>query len=267
MKCDPRRSLPAAALRREQWQALAKRPGILVLDVEARGDTVARKLARRTQGSPSLLLREITSVSCLRLHAGCHAAWQLETFHREHDLDEAQLLAAVDREVRSAAAEGAVLVTYNGLEHDLPLLRSRQVRWWQCHHDGLLTYLDGVHPHVDVMRELPRGGSRYARLTDACASLGVSLFGPSRFEADREVPIEQEKGELDVVGTALLYFFLLADRLANRELLLERLDSLAAFLARQAVFRPHLKALAINPLFALAQKQPEQPKLIPVLGV
>jgi len=246
-----------------RWRDLADRQALIVLDVEARSDRVARKLARRTTGGLPLLLREIVSVSCLRLATGAQPGWRLMTFHREDDLSEAQLLAAVDREVQCAAAEDAVMVTYNGAEHDLPLLRARQVRWWQCNSRGLLPYLEGHQPHVDVMRDLTRGGSRYARLTDACASIGLSLFGPARFEADRELPVEQEKGELDVVGTALVYFFLLADRLASHQQLIERLDDFGEYLKGQVTLRPHLKAVAANPVFSLAKKLGEAPSLVP----
>lgn len=250
----------------ERWSELAARP-VLVLDIEARSDDVARRLARRTRGPTPMLLREIVSVSCLRLTGGSEGTWQLETFHRDDDLAEVQILGAVDELVRAAAAENAVLVTYNGAEHDLPLLRSRELRWWKCHHSGLLPYLDGKMPHVDVMRALLRGGKRYARLTDACASVGVSLFGPIRLEVDRELPAEQEKGELDVIGTALLYHFLLADRLASSELLSQLLADLSTFLDRQAVFRPHLRAIARAPVFQIARRlmpsgqyQPSRPR-------
>lgn len=236
------------------WRALAQQPALIVLDIEARSDNVARKLARRTSGGLPLLFREIVSVSCLRLATGSQPGWRLMTFHREDDLTEAQLLLAVDREVQSAVAEGAVMVTFNGAEHDLPLIRARQVRWWQCSSAGLVPYLDGSLPHVDVMRDLTRSGRRYARLTDACASIGISLFGPSRLEIDRELPVEQEKGELDVVGTALVYFFLLADRLASDQALLDQLDKFGEYLKAQVLLRPHLKAVAANPVFSLAQK-------------
>lgn len=237
----------------EKWSAVAARDAVLVLDIEARSDEVARRLARRTTGGLPLLLREVVSVSCFSLHLAGDADWCLESFHRD-DMSEAQILAAVDEIVgRTSRADGA-LVTFNGLEHDLPLLRSRQLRWWQCHHAGLLSYIDGQLPHIDVMRSLARGGTRFTRLVDACASLGVSLAGPTRLEADREVPYETEKGELDVVGTAILYFFLIADRTADRQMLAGHLQKLGCYLRKQARCRPYLRGVAASSIFSLPEQ-------------
>lgn len=243
---------PEAELRHwaipEVWSKIAACGQVLVIDVEARSDDLARRLSRRTSGSLPLLLRQVVSVSCFRLDFASDRNWCLETFHSD-ELSEPQILADVDRIVGTVAGAGGALVTFNGQEHDLPLLRSRQLRWLQCSNQGLLPYLDGTLYHVDVMRALSRGGSRYLRLIDACASLGLSLVGPTRLEADRRIPVEQEKGELDVVGTALLYLFLLADRLADRDLLAKGLESLGSYLRKQAVVRPHLRGLAASPIF------------------
>lgn len=231
------------------WSWLADEAPLLILDIETRNDDMARRLARRTSPRSTLHLREVVSVTCLiRTSAQKGDNWSMETFHRD-DLDESDLLENVHACVLRNAASGGALITYNGRDHDLPLLRARQVRWWQCDQAALLLYLEGTLPHIDVFDEFTRGGRRFGSLTDACASVGVSLFGPKRLAMDRcEIPLEQEKGETDVIGTAIALFYVAADRARSNVHLAKGLAHLGAFVRARAQTSPHLRALAHNPM-------------------
>ena len=231
------------------WAWLAGDAPLLVLDIETRNDDMARRLARRTSPRSTLHLREVVSVSCLiRSPVNKGGDWSLETFHRD-DLDESDLLENVHERVLLNAASGGALITYNGKDYDLPLLRARQVRWWQCEQTAFLLYLEGTLPHIDVFDEFTRGGRRFGSLMDACASVGVSLVGPKRLALDRSaIPLEQEKGETDVVGTAIALFYVAADRARSNVHLANGLAYLGAFVRAKALTSPHLRALAHNPM-------------------
>lgn len=231
----------------DEWRALALERPLLFLDIETRPDDLARRLAQQKGTRSTLHLREIVNVSCLHREAAAQGKWLLRSFHRE-SVEEADLLENVDAILSGHVGQGGALITYNGVEHDLPVLRARQVRWWQCHRAGLLPYLEGEALHVDVFQAFTRAGRPYGRLADACASVGIALRGPTLLEVDRlELAREQEKGEVDVVGTAAAFFYLCADRSAAIECLAEGLAGLGQFLAHQATYSPHLRAMANNP--------------------
>ncbi len=228
------------------WSSLASAP-LLFLDIEVKPDAIARRLARRTSGVGALYLREVTMVallSCQRRQAGDE--WGLRSYGRD-DLNEADILSAVDAALVAHRARGGILISYNGTSHDLPLLRARQVRWRQCNREGIRSYLEDQARHVDVMLSFTRGGVSFGTLADACASVGLALFGPVQMDRDRELSPQQVKAELDVIGTAITFFHVLGDRIGSNEVIGEGLESLGSFLRAGGRSTSHLQHLATNP--------------------
>lgn len=232
------------------WHQIGCSKPLLVLDIETRADTLAQRLARRP-GAKSIHLRELVSVSCLvRLEAHQQPRWLLRSFHRE-DLSEKDMLENLHAMVEDLSAADGTLVTYNGIAHDLPVIRQRQLRWWQCDRPALLDYMEGHRLHVDVMRSFVWSGPKFATLTDACASVGFALAGPPRLATHRvEAPYERQKSELDVIGAAIAFFYVAADRARSNQVLSEGLLSLLEFLQGIESVYPHLAHLTASPSFS-----------------
>jgi hypothetical protein len=109
----------------------------------------------------------------------------------------------------------------------------------------------GSCEHVDVMLDLSLGGQgRWPSLADACACMGFSLAGPSRAADECRFPLEMQKCERDVIGTAILYFFVLAARRRSNAALKSGLPALGAFLRGPESGRRHLQRFALSALLA-----------------
>lgn len=63
-------------------------------------------------------------------------------------------------------------------------------------------------------------------------------------------PYEIEKAELDVVGTTILYLYLLASRRRSGEPLRRGLPAFGDFVRQAATTRPHLERFAVSRLLA-----------------
>lgn len=219
-----------------------------VLDVETAPDRHAQVLARQQRGVPDgSPLHEVVAASVLSFdeREDGFGGFALRSWHRDVHL-EADVLANVEAELVGVADAGT-LVTFNGVGHDLPTLRVRQMRWWMCDADAIPRIGGREDAHADVMLEMSMGGAgRWPSLADACASVGFSLAGPTRIGRETRIPVETEKCERDVVGTAMLFLHLLAVRRRSTEPLVRGLPALGAFLRTVAIGRPHLERLALN---------------------
>ena len=221
-----------------------------VLDIETRPDKFARTLAGKKVLKATSPLHEIINISTLRLEfdiddrvIGVRLATWNEARYREPDI-----LANASEAIREAISSGGEVVTYNGKRFDLPLMRLRQMRWWQCSHEALRRASTRAGPHFDVMEALAGGLSQMPSLAEACAMIGFSLKGPARATNDYEVAHEIEKCETDVVGTAILYLYCLADRNGRPDLLGVNLTAVGSYLRTVAGNRQHLLRFAKSPL-------------------
>jgi hypothetical protein len=217
----------------------------LVLDVEAKPDRFARLLTgRRTGGSipKGSPLNEVINVSTLefvRGEDGACTGFQLSSFHRD-EYSEPDILANAEQALARVARRG-LLATYNGRAYDLPLLRMRQMRWWQCDARAVDAIAAGEADHVDVMMDLSmEGATRWASLEDACASVGFALRGPSIAGRGPTLPYEVERCEVDVIGTAILLLYVMARREHSSIPLRRGLPAIGNLLRGPAAGRPHL---------------------------
>lgn len=228
------------------WVRAAEDAPLLFLDIEAHLDGAARRLSspRVAAGAGPKM---IVAASCLtRWPSGGAGDWSLRNFHVSK-MPEADLLTSLHDIASKVLAAGGVLVTYNGEQHDLPLLRDRQSRWWQFENGAFLDYLEGRQHHIDLMRERSWGGRRPGTLGEACASYGICLMEPTGVINSRQAPREVQKADLDVVGTAALFFYVAGDRGRSTSVTRDGLTSLGTFLRKAASYTPHLRPLATNP--------------------
>lgn len=222
-----------------------------VLDIEVAPDPHARVLAGRRGAVPiDSPLNRVVNASVMTFRQdgeGRIAGFDLLSFHVD-EYGEADVVANVDRVLAGVHADGGMLVTYNGIAHDVPILRGRQLRWWQCSAVGIAAFAEGEGDHVDLMIEIAGSGRRWAKLSDACASVGFSLRGPAPIGQERTIPYEVEKCELDVVGTTVLMLYVLAAKSRSEEPLSRGLPALGSRLRAIVGGRPHLERFALSPL-------------------
>lgn len=221
-----------------------------VVDLETRPDRFAQVLARRSRGAPpGSPINEIVNASALTFverEDGSLADWQLASWHGE-TYREADVIANLELALAGAVADGGRVVSFNGRQFDLPVLRMRQMRWWMAEIDSVERLLAGEAAHVDVMLDLSGGGEgRWPSLADACASVGFSLLGPNGVGCTTELPHATVKCELDVVGTAIMYHYVLAARRRSSVPLRRGLPAFGDFLRRAAETRPHLERIALT---------------------
>jgi hypothetical protein len=234
---------------RLDWNWVGSTAPLLFLDVEARSDEAARRLSGKAESGASFGPKKIIAASCLsRFAEASGTKWELRNYHCAK-MPEADLLSNVHAQVQRLAATGGVLITYNGVQHDLPLLRDRQSRWWQFEDAAILDYAEGRHPHLDLLNARREGGRRPGSLAEACASLGICLLGPNTLQGKSLIPREVEKADLDVIGTAALFFYVVGSRGRRTDTTRDGLVSLGAFLRQVAPHSPHLRTLSRNPQF------------------
>lgn len=222
---------------------------VLVLDIETRPDPFARRIASRGGVSASRALWEICCVSLLRFELSADAtvvAAELDTFHAD-DFDEADIVENIELNCRAVLAEAGWLMTYDGERHDLPVIRSRQVRWWRPHRRGIMQL--AANHHLDVGLWAAGRPGKVPALRDGCASVGVSIQ-PIVKVGGTPAPVEAAKSELDVSGTAILGLYALADLRRSVSPLINGLPSLGGHFKRFAEGRPHLEGLALNPVLS-----------------
>lgn len=219
-----------------------------VLDLETAPDRHAQVLARRQRGVPrGSPLNEIVAASVLRFDERDEGfdGFRLMSWHRDVHL-ETDIIANIEVEL-GRVAEAGTLVTFNGIGHDLPVLRMRQMRWRMVEAGAIPSIGDREDAHADVMLEMSLGGEgRWPSLSDGCAAVGFSLAGPVTVGRGTDIPIETEKCERDVVGTGMLFLHLLAAQRRSMGTLIDGLAALGSFLRTTAAGRPHLERLALN---------------------
>lgn len=225
----------------------------VVLDIETRMDEFARKIASDGRPAGKTHIREVVCASMVRLEfdeAFNVISSKLESFHQD-EFDEPTILSNVDDWLETNTAAGGELVTYNGLFHDLPILRGRLVRWWHFGAAGIRHHFN--HGHLDLAEWLRAGGRGFPSLRDACAGIGISIKPPTFLGRQSNLaPYEVLKCELDVLGTAILLFHYLAEIEGSDKPLARGLIGLGKEVRLLARGKQHLETLALNPVFARA---------------
>ena len=114
-----------------------------VLDVETAPDHFSVVLSgRRGNAMADTPLHALVNVSFLAFSEeedGTCSGFELVSYHTDFDAEE-RLLDNIEDELERVRQTDGSVITFNGLAHDLPVLRQRRLRWWRFSSDeaGLL---------------------------------------------------------------------------------------------------------------------------------
>jgi hypothetical protein len=221
---------------------------VLVLDVESRLSREA--MASLPGGGGATIgrryLQEIAAVSLLGFEAGEGGLgdFRLESALADED-GERSLLALIESRLAELGGTG-LLVTHNGVAHDMPLCLRRCLSRWMFGCSEIARWATaGRERHVDTL--LRCGGARGEKsgpaLVDLCASLGVPAGLPPASRL-RAVDPRIAKGAVDVAATALVWLHLEAMDRSNAVWLARCWSNLSAFLLSPGVRADHLMPIA-----------------------
>ncbi|NJR80060.1 hypothetical protein [Sphingomonas corticis] len=220
---------------------------VLVLDVECgvSAEAVALLPNGDAAGIDRRFLQELTAVAMLSFVVADDGLSCIELSGSLVEGDEREALLRIDAALRGLGA-GGVLVTHNGVAHDLPLCLRRCLANWMFGCQAVREWVDAdPHRHVDTLLRCGGGRGRAAgpALTDLCAALGIEAAVPAR-SSSRPVDARIRKGAVDVVRTALVYLHLEAMARGDGTWLATCWGDLAAHLLSGPVRADHLLPLA-----------------------
>jgi hypothetical protein len=227
---------------------------VCVLDLEVKPDpqAVALAVARGSRMRPGLQM--ITAITMLSVEEDATGAWmghRLRSFGLPDP--EFELLMQLDEALAEFEERSPLLVTYNGIAHDLGVLRHRGARHWLFGLPGL-DLLDRCQ-HRDMMRTGTRGWrDAWPTLRDALAGLGIAADPMVASGASRSVEAAVRKCEVDVVGTYLLLLYELAIERGDPAVLVSGWSALSDYLGRPPVAAPHLNQFRRNPMLREARR-------------
>jgi hypothetical protein len=166
-------------------------------------------------------------------------------------MSEFDILMRLD-ELLATAAAGAALVTYNGLAHDLPVLRRRCARHWMFGLPGVAAA--AAMDHLDVMLRQRLGRrDKMPSLREACAGLGISTADPRTATGPAIAP-DVVKCQADVVATFLLALFEMAIDRGSEDVLVAGWEGLSAHLGAARPRALHLEHFRDHPLLRAVRK-------------
>lgn len=237
----------------------------LVLDIETAPDRTAVTAAGRTPRTASVWLHRIVAVSLLSF-AEQAAPIGFDDFalatilalpdgHRGHgdlladaDAMEATLLDAVERAFGDLGETGQ-LITFNGAQHDLPMLQIARWRHGLFSKSRMAPWQhQAADQHHDVMERLCTTGlRRWPALVDACAAFAIPCDPTLQPEQGALLNPAIRKSQTDVAATFLLYLMVEAGRHGSAAVVDRGWTALATHLLRTAPTLPHLTQFAFAP--------------------
>jgi len=224
-----------------------------VLDIETAPSDASIVLAGRGSGDRSML-HEMTAASVLRFRR--NGACGFDDFRMlsvgGSGEDEADMLRALRIGLDDAHGAGATLVTWNGIAHDLPTLRTRAARHWLFGAFALPRW-DAAPDHLDLMRDGPWAGGRWSSLVDTCAALGVPALLEEQSGPRCTLSTPVRKCQLDVAVTALLLMYGVSEREADARPLMAGWVGLAGALSRHRRGATHLRGVVRHPFVRAAR--------------
>lgn len=157
---------------------------------------------------------------------------------QEATMTEPEMLDVIDRFFVDIVEKAGTCVTFNGMSHDVPVIKRRAARHWLFDRRGI-TDIDQCH-HEDLMRRMTRGWrDDWPSLAAACAGLGIPIDHHPIDKKDR-TSMTVLKCETDVYATFSLLLFELAIRRRQRSVLDQGWSALQAFTLRNRPRAQHL---------------------------
>lgn len=233
----------------------------MVLDIETALDREA--VERTGRSGPSAFVRpwlhRVVVVTTLRFDVDTSAcsfdAFSLDTVLALEPAEEPALLDSVEARLGDLG-DDAMLVTFNGLAHDLPMLQRRRLHHWLFAWSRMQELQSrGAAGHQDVMLALSdQGAQRWPTLVDACAGLAIPCNAALRARGSARLDPFLVKGQTDVAATFLLHCLCGSAAAGSPALLVNGWTALADHLLAVAPTQPHLTQFATAPR-ALAARE------------
>lgn len=190
---------------------------VCVLDLETAPDPLALALTRRKAvNEMSGPLFRIVSASVLFASELAHDEWSSISIRSEHDFDaspggEERVLEKIDSWLQDVVQCDGLLITYNGVRFDLPMIARRGARHLMFHLNGVMR--DPPIRHHDLMFAGGRSvATKWHSLRHAAAGLGIPVHCQIEERGIGVANKAVRKGEADVVATFLLFLYELAMR-------------------------------------------------------
>lgn len=237
-------------MKEQTW--LTEPQTIAVIDIETALDEEAAHVAGHKGTGMRPALQKLVTACLLVAAEQPDGSWgHLELRRFTSPLAEFDVLMALDDELRSVDGLGGMLVTYNGREHDLAVLRRRAARYWMFGLPGLSRASE--MNHLDLMLWQRRGRRDAApSLRDTCAGLGIALYADGG-RASAHVTAGVRKCEADVVATFILYLFEAAIARGSPDVLLSGWEAVTNLILGKRPYPEHLRHFASNPHLKAAQ--------------
>lgn len=231
-------------------QTIRHAPMLLAaLDIETAPEPAAMDLlsGRGHPNTRNIAVHAITAAAWLSLGEQEDGTWQVKRCRSwGAPDDEFEILLALDRELFDLASLSGQLVTYNGLRHDLPVIRRRAARHWLFEMSGL--FPKQAIDHRDVMRVAGLGIGDWPKLREACAGIGLSCDpDDDPIGHGQTLSSRRRKAEVDVYGTMILRLFELATERRDIRTLTEGWSAIADWILRQRPLSPHLIQFSSSP--------------------
>ncbi|HEY0027362.1 MAG TPA: hypothetical protein VGC35_05790 [Allosphingosinicella sp.] len=223
---------------------------LLVLDLETRPDPQAVAIAPRGREMSRATLHHIIAYSSLSAVENPDGEWTGFMLRSAVELGEFDLLMEIDASLDTLAEAAGTLVTYNGVSHDLAVLRRRAAAHWMFGLPGL----SRLHTiaHEDLFRAHMRGRrDGMPSLRDACAGYGIPT-DHTLVSRCGGAAAAVRKSQVDCVATFLLTLYELAIQRGDDAPLVAGWSALVEYLAHPTVEAPHLDQFRWHPQLAAA---------------
>ncbi len=227
---------------------------ICVLDIETAPDPFALSLAglrHSDRANGAAALHQITDASVLHAREdedGSWKAFELSSFTIK-DSSEDELLQSIDQHLHRLREQNGKIVTYNGVRHDLPVLRRRAARHLMF--DGSWILPDDDISHYDLMLMAPGGRSgSWSKLRDTAAGLGIPVAYQLPTRGIGTATAGVRKSQVDVVTTFLVLLHDVALRRGSGEPLRRGWRALSKYIKTMGPHGDHLAQYRRHPLGA-----------------
>lgn len=227
-----------------------------VLDIETAPDPEAVALAKRNvdrRSAGGSALHAIAAAAVLEAKETDDGLWTVTHLHSwsRPDDDEFRILTGIEAVVAEVAAADGTLVTYNGIRHDLAVLRRRAARHWMFELEGWRCLQ--TMRHRDLMIEnFGSPDATWPSLRDACAALAIPTNHCTTGASAATTGTQLRKCETDVASTFLLMLHALAMERGSIRPLREGWAALARYAGGPVRNLPHLAQFGRSPLLDVA---------------